>query len=101
MLISTSFVFNADDTLIMASTAAAAEIILQHIELESNKYNMKLNYGKCIHLRMNDIERVTYLNGEEMSLEHYAIYLGGQLLMAATRKHRKLDFLHLANSPQT
>ena len=51
--------FFADDTLIMASTAAAAETILQHIELESGKYNMNLNHTKCIHLRLNDLERIT------------------------------------------
>ena len=37
-----SELYYADDTLIMASTANAAETILQHIESESEKYNMKI-----------------------------------------------------------
>ena len=58
--------YYADDTLIMASTANAAETILQHIESESEKYNMKPNRAKCIHLRMNDLHSVSYRNGEDM-----------------------------------
>ena len=58
--------YYADDTLIMASTAAAAETILHHIEHESGKYNMILNRTKCIHLRLNDLERITYMNGTEV-----------------------------------
>ena len=57
-----SELFYADYTLVMASTAAAAETILQHIELESGKYNMNLNHTKCIHLRLNDLEIITYMN---------------------------------------
>ena len=53
--------FYADDTLIMASTAAAAETILQHIELESGKYNVNLNQTI-----LNDLERITYMNGTEV-----------------------------------
>ena len=72
-----SELFYADDTLIMASTAAA-ETILQHIELESGKYNMSLNRTKCIHLRLNDLERITYMNRTEVPMEQEAIYLGGE-----------------------
>ena len=70
--------YYADDTLIMASTAAAAETILHHIEFESGKYNMLLNRTKCIHLRLNDLERITYMNGTEVPMEQEAIYLGGK-----------------------
>ena len=60
--------FYADDTLIMASTAAAAaETIFQHIELESGRYNMNLNHSKCIHLRLNDLERITYVHERNRS----------------------------------
>ena len=69
----------ADDTLIMASAARAAETVLQHIEQESGKYSMKVNYGKCIHLRMNDIERITYLNGDHTPMEQSAIFLGEKI----------------------
>ena len=72
-----SELFYADDTLIMASTAAAAEIILQHIELESGKYNMNLNHTTCVHLRLNDFEIITYMNGTEVPMGQETIYLGG------------------------
>ena len=72
-----SELYYADDTLTMASTAAAAERILQHIELESSKYSMNLNHTKCIHLRLNDLERITYINGTEVPMEQETIYLGG------------------------
>ena len=68
----------ADDTLIMASAAKAAETLLQHIESESEKYNMKLNYAKCIHLRMNGLHTVAYKSGEDMPMTNEAIYLGGK-----------------------
>ena len=63
----------------MASTAAAAETILHHIEHESGKYNMILNHTKCILLRLNDLERITYMNGTEVPLEQEAVYLGGKI----------------------
>ena len=78
--------FYADDTLIMASTAAAAETILQHLELESGKYNMNLNHTKCIHLRLSDLERITYMNGTEVPMEQEAIYLGGKIFSNGSYK---------------
>ena len=64
----------------MASTSKAAGRILQHIENESDKYNMKLNCVKCIHLRMNDLHIVTYKSGEEMPMKTEATYLDGEML---------------------
>ena len=63
----------------MASTAAAAETVLHHVELESGKYNMLLNHTKCIHLRLNDLGSITYMNGTEVPMEEEAIYLGGKI----------------------
>ena len=59
----------------MAPTAAAAETTPQHIELEPGKYNMNLNHTKCIHLRLNHLGRITYMNGTEVPMEQEAIYL--------------------------
>ena len=64
-----SELFYAEDTLIMASTAAAAETILQHVELESGKYSMNQNHTKCIHLRLSDLERIAYMNGTEVPMD--------------------------------
>ena len=79
-------IFYADDTLIMASTAAAAETRFQHIELESGKYNMNLNHTKCIHLRLHDLERITYMNGTEVPMEQEALYLGGKIFSNGSYK---------------
>ena len=47
---------------------------------------MKLNYGKCIHLRMNDLHAVTYRNGEDMPRKTEATYLGGQIFADGSYK---------------
>ena len=39
---------------------------------------MNLNHTKCIHLRLNDLERITYMNGTEVPMEQEALYLGGK-----------------------
>ena len=57
----------------MASTAKAAETLLQHIDSESEKHNRKPNYAKCIHLRMHDLHTVAYKSGEDMPMTNEAI----------------------------
>ena len=42
--------FYADDTIIMAKTAEAVEVILHRIEEKSHKYALKPNQNKCIHI---------------------------------------------------
>ena len=44
----------------MAKTAEAVEIILRRIEIESHKYALKLNQGKCIHRQMNATHRIHF-----------------------------------------
>ena len=76
-----SELFYADDTLIITRTAKAAQILLRATEKESLKYNLRLNYTKCIHIPMNDLRRVRYRNGQFVPTETKATYLGG-LIMA-------------------
>ena len=52
--------FHSDDTIIMAKTAEAVEIILHRVETESHKYALKLNQGKCIHIQMNAVHRIHF-----------------------------------------
>ena len=47
---------------------------------------MKLNYDKCIHLRMNDIHTITYRNGQEMPRKTEATYLGGKIFADGSYK---------------
>ena len=74
-----SKLFYADDTIIMAQTAEAVEIILHRIEVESHKYALKLNQGKCIHIRMNAIHRIHFRQGNTVPIQTQADYLGGKI----------------------
>ena len=56
----TKHLFYADDTVIMTSSAQATQLILQTIQIESNKYGMKLNQNKCEHIRLNAIHRIQF-----------------------------------------
>ena len=58
---------------------------------------MNLNHTKCIHLRLNDLERITYMNGTEVPMEQEAIYLGGKkpFRAAATGKKSHTESLTL------
>jgi hypothetical protein len=71
--------FYADDTIVMASTAEAAEIVLHKIQYESHKYALKLNETKCIHIQMNGIQRIHYNNGNAVPIKEQAEYLGGKI----------------------
>ena len=66
----------ADGTLILASAAEAAELMLRKIQTESAKYNMRLNQRKCVLLRMNSIHNVYYTDGGAMPVASKAPYLG-------------------------
>ena len=39
---------------------------------------MNFNHTKCIHLRLNDLGIITYMNGTEVPMEQEALYLGGK-----------------------
>ena len=71
--------FYADDTIIMAKTAEAVEIVLHRIEQESNKYSPKLNQNKCVHIQMNAIERIHFQEGNAAPIQTQADYLGGRI----------------------
>ena len=68
--------FYADDTLILASTTEAAELMHRKIQTEAAKYNMKLNQRKCVLLWMNSIQNVYYADGHAMPIASRAPYLG-------------------------
>ena len=70
--------FYADDTTMMARTAESVEIVLHKIEHESNKYSLRLNQNKCIHIQMNAIERIHFREGNAVPIQTQADYLGGR-----------------------
>ena len=71
--------FYADDTIIMAKTAEAVEVILHRIEEESHKYALKLNQNKCIHIQMNATHRTHFKQGNAVPIQTQANYLGGKI----------------------
>ena len=66
----------ADDTIILASTAASAQLMLHKIQEESGRYNMRLNQTKCVLLRMNSIYNVYYQDGQALPIADRSNYLG-------------------------
>ena len=71
--------FYADDTIIMAKTAEAVEVILHRIEEESHKHALKLNQNPCIHIQMNASHRIHFKQGNAVPIQTQADYLGGKI----------------------
>ena len=95
--------FYADDTIIMAKTAEAVEILLHRIEFESHKYALKLNQGKCIHVQMDAINKIHFRQRNAVPIQTQADNLGGK-----NQKHRgpqtrasTPDSGHMENSSET
>ena len=78
--------FYADGAIIMAKTAESVEIVLHKIELESSKYSLKLNQNKCMHMQMNAIERIHFMEGNVVPIQTQADGLGGGI--KNTRDHK-------------
>ena len=66
----------ADDTIILASSKQAAEIMPHKIKEEPNRYNMRLNQHMCILLGMNSLGSLQYLDVGYMPMADRAPYLG-------------------------
>jgi len=67
----------ADDTLLFGKTTQVINKLLKEIQIESEYYNMKLNYAKCINITINrKISRISYMNKEEVPRKQKAVYLG-------------------------
>ena len=54
-------------------------IILHKLELESSKYSLKRNQNRCIHIQMNAIERVHFMEGNVVPIQTQADYQGGRI----------------------
>ena len=67
----------ADDTLIFGEHTASLNKLLKEIELESEYYNMNLNYQKCINLTTNrKMSTIKYQSGNIVPRKQQAVYLG-------------------------
>ena len=61
---------------------------------------MNLNHAKCIHLRFNDLEQITYINGTEVPMEQETIYLGGKHF-SNVQSYRKESSYSISNTWHT
>ena len=99
-------VLYADDTILIGKSHKKVQKVLQEIEEASKEYGLTLNKEKCIHLRINNNNRVEFRNKMKMPTEEDTTYLGAQLnskcditrdlnmkIGAATHIWRKLDKL--------
>jgi len=75
----------ADDTMVMGSRAREINIILKQIEIESEKYNLKLNHDKCFYIGMNGKADIHFMDGKRVTKADKVEYLGGVITAEASR----------------
>jgi len=75
----------ADDTMVMGSRAREINIILKQIEIESEKYNLKLNHEKCFYIGMNGKADIHFMDGKRVTKADKVEYLGGVITTEASR----------------
>ena len=71
--------------MVMGSRAREINIILAHIEIESEKYNLKLNNGKCFFVGMNGKANIHFKDGKKIEKVDQVTYLGGTITSNASR----------------
>jgi len=54
----------ADDTMLVGHRARELNILIKAIENASDKYNLKLNYGKCNYIAMNGKAHIHFSDGK-------------------------------------
>ena len=72
-------VLYADDTICVSTDTRALNKLLADIEMEGQKYGLRLNKDKCVNLNMNMDEQQSFKNGEKLVKAEEAVYLGNTL----------------------
>ena len=54
----------ADDTIIHSTSCEQLTMLLHRIQIEGEKYGLKLNHDKCEAMAVRGITEIYYLNGE-------------------------------------
>ena len=85
----------ADDTLLIARTAARSQELLTAIEIQSHKYGMLLNADKTVVLAMNvnTQKNITLLDGSHIKYVTQQTYLGAEFTQSAKQKPNLLKRL--------
>jgi len=73
----------ADDTLLIGDNAKILNLLIAAIEKHSERYGMKLNKNKCVHISMNCKAKIKFSDGKEMKSADEATYLGSNM----SKKH--------------
>ena len=70
----------ADDTLLFGTRTHTINKLLHQVQIESGKYNMKLNFDKCINLTINRKQSsIKLLDGTYVPRKTQATYHGATL----------------------
>ena len=72
----TDEILYADDTICVSEDEDAINRLLQAIEVEGNKYGLKLNKKKCEYLHFGQAGRVKFQDGTLVPKQHEVKYLG-------------------------
>ena len=73
-------VLYADDTLLFGTHTQTINKLLRQVQVESAKYNLALNFEKCINLTINRKQSsVKFMNGAQVPRKTQATYLGATL----------------------
>ena len=71
--------------MLIGKRAKEISIILAAIEKASNKYNLRLNYGKCEYIGMTGKAHLHFCNGNPFKEVSQTTYLGGIVSNDASR----------------
>ena len=83
-------VLYADDTLLFGTHTQTINKLLRQVQVESAKYNLALNFEKCINLTINRKQSsVKFMNGAQVPQKTQATYLGATLTDAVDN-HREV-----------
>ena len=81
----------ADDTLVFGTHTHTINKLLHEIQSESDYYNMRLNYDKCINLTLNQKQSsIKYIDGTPVPRKHHATYFR-TLLTDDVNNHREVQ----------
>ena len=84
-------VLYADDTLLFGTHTHTINKLLHEMQRESDYYNLKLNYDKCINLTLHQRQSsIKYLDGTHVPRKREATYLG-TLLSDSANNHREVS----------
>ena len=69
----------ADDTALISKSAHALETLLHDLQIVASSYGLYLIKKKCVHIRLNAISPIKYLDQSEVPTEADTIYLGANI----------------------